>query len=80
MAAAGLTEAILTTTNDNLAAVYFYQKRGFVIEAVLPGVCAAPHEAGGEDDMSLAGLTVRDEFRLRQRIGGTAMKEARTKG
>jgi len=52
----------LGTTNDNLPALYFYQKAGFVIEEVVPGLVIQEH--GGEMD-GFAGIPVRDEIRMR---------------
>jgi GNAT superfamily N-acetyltransferase len=35
--AAGATRVLLVTTNDNMAALRFYQRRGFVLVALRPG-------------------------------------------
>ena len=52
----------LETTNDNIPALYFYQRAGFVIHEVIPAGFTKEHEveAGG-----FAGIPVRDEIRLR---------------
>lgn len=64
MRKAGLVDMVLSTTNDNLPALHFYQRRGFIIEQVLTGVSLAHHEASGEPETGFAGIPVRDEFRL----------------
>ncbi len=54
-------EMVVTTTNDNLPALYFYQRRGYRMSAVvLAGIPAGPDgpHAG------FAGIPVRDELRL----------------
>lgn len=52
----------LETTNDNIPAIYFYQRVGFVIDEVIAAGFAEEHEveAGG-----FAGIPVRDEIRFR---------------
>ena len=57
----------LGTTNDNLPALYFYQRAGFVIEQVVPEVVALEH---GLAPGGFAGIPVRDEFRLRLDLQG----------
>ncbi len=52
----------LGTTNDNLPALYFYQRAGFVIEKVIPGEVASHH---GIEPPGFAGIRVRDEIQLR---------------
>lgn len=64
MRGAGLRTMILSTSNDNLPALYFYQRRGFVIEQVLPGVALKHHQASGEPEIGFGGIPVRDEIRL----------------
>ncbi len=50
------------TTNDNIPALYFYQRAGFEIEEIVIGEVAQGH--GGAPD-GFAGIPVRDEIRLR---------------
>jgi ribosomal protein S18 acetylase RimI-like enzyme len=53
---------LFATTNDNLPALYFYQRRGWTItEAVIGGML--PH-FGGQPGVGFAGIPVRDEIRL----------------
>jgi len=60
----GLTALALSTTNDNLLALAFYQRLGFVIEGVKIGLVAREHEAAGEDNAGHMSIPARDEFRL----------------
>jgi ribosomal protein S18 acetylase RimI-like enzyme len=59
----GFTKIKLGTTNDNVPAIYFYQRAGFVLEKIEPYVVTDASEIspGG-----FAGIPVRDEliFRL----------------
>lgn len=53
---------LVSTTNDNLPALYFYQRRGYQISEVVPeGIL--PHLHGGVS-RGFAGIPVRDEIRL----------------
>jgi ribosomal protein S18 acetylase RimI-like enzyme len=58
----GLSCIKLGTTNDNLPALYFYQRAGFVVEEMIPGEVASTH---GGAPVGFAGIPVRDEIRLR---------------
>lgn len=61
----GLDRLVFATTNDNLPALYFYQRRGWTITEVAPGAMlqhAAPAHTG------FAGIPVRDEIRLEKRL------------
>ena len=62
----GLRRLLVATTNDNLPALYFYQRRGYRLTDLVPG-CVAAHmrEAGS----GFGGIPVRDEIRLEKRIG-----------
>jgi hypothetical protein len=51
----------VTTTNDNLPALYFYQRRGYRITGLVPGSVLA--HTGGEL-VGFAGIPVRDEVQL----------------
>jgi GNAT superfamily N-acetyltransferase len=59
---AGSASLLLTTSNDDLPALYLYQKFGFQLYQVVPDVIAAHH---GEVLAGFACLPVRDELRLR---------------
>lgn len=58
----GLSSIKLGTTNDNIPALYFYQRTGFVIEEVVPEEVSGGH---GEAPVGYGGIPVRDEIRLR---------------
>ncbi len=58
----GLSTIKLGTTNDNIPALYFYQRAGFVIEKVVPGEVADSH---GGAPPGFAGIPVRDEIQMR---------------
>ena len=50
-----------TTTNDNLPALYFYQRRGYRMTALVPaGILAHTHDALN----GFGGIPVRDEVHL----------------
>jgi ribosomal protein S18 acetylase RimI-like enzyme len=59
-----LGAVVVATTNDNLPAMYFYQRRGYVISEVIPGGVLA-HLSGGSV-AGFAGIPIRDEVRLRK--------------
>jgi GNAT superfamily N-acetyltransferase len=56
-----LKKVIVTTTNDNLPALYFYQRRGYRMTALVPESMLA---WGGDGLAGFAGIPVRDEVRL----------------
>ena len=58
----GLDTIKLGTTNDNLPALYFYQRAGFVIDEVVVGEVEHVH---GFEMCGFAGIPVRDEIRMR---------------
>ena len=58
----GLGTVKLGTTNDNLPALYFYQRAGFVIEEVVTGIVVIEL---GMEICGFAGIPVRDEIRMR---------------
>jgi len=60
-----LARLVVSTTNDDLLALYLYQRFGFRITEVLPGRLVEHH--GGEES-GFAGIPVRDEIRLEQRV------------
>jgi ribosomal protein S18 acetylase RimI-like enzyme len=62
----GLKRVIVATSNDDLPALGFYQRRGFVITEVVPGRILEHH--GGEEE-GFAGIPVRDEMRLELSLG-----------
>ena len=62
----GLVRLVISTTNDNLPALYFYQRRGYRLSAIeTDSVIALTHQAFP----GFAGIPVRDEIRLEKRLG-----------
>lgn len=60
-----LTRLIVSTTNDNLPAMYFYQRRGYRMTAFVPeSVMLHTHQ----EIAGFAGIPVRDEIRLEKRL------------
>ena len=60
----GLSRILVTTSNDDLPALYLYQSCGFAIFEVVPGRIAKHH---GEEIAGFGGIGVRDEIRLQRR-------------
>jgi ribosomal protein S18 acetylase RimI-like enzyme len=61
----GRTEMLVSTSNDDLPALAFYQRLGFQIYGVKPDAIAEKH---GAVLPGIGGLPVRDELRLRKRL------------
>ena len=60
-----LRRLVVATTNDNLPALYFYQRRGYRLTALVPeSVITHTHQ----ELAGFAGIPVRDEVRLEKRI------------
>jgi GNAT superfamily N-acetyltransferase len=60
-----LTRLVVATTNDNLPALYFYQRRGYrLMELALDGVLAHTERALP----GFANIPVRDEIRLEKKL------------
>jgi len=57
----GLARVVVATSNDDLPALYLYQRNGFTIADIRPGEVLRHH--GGEV-VGFAGIPVRDEIRL----------------
>jgi GNAT superfamily N-acetyltransferase len=56
-----LRRVVVATTNDNLPALYFYQRRGYRLTELVPAaVIAHTHQ----ERSGFAGIPVRDEIRL----------------
>jgi ribosomal protein S18 acetylase RimI-like enzyme len=53
---------VVTITNDNLPALYFYQRRGYRLAAIVRD-SAASH-AAGQAQTGFAGIPIRDEVQL----------------
>jgi len=68
--AAGAKRLWLITTNDNLAALKFYQKRGFALRAVHPNALDAVRQIKPHVPLiGLDGIPLRDEIELEIIIG-----------
>jgi ribosomal protein S18 acetylase RimI-like enzyme len=52
------THVIVTTTNDNIAALYFYQRRGYRMSGISPRALGDGPAAG------FAGIPIQDEIQL----------------
>lgn len=64
--ARGLSRLVVATSNDDLPALYLYQRWGFVISEVKPGAILAHH---GHEERGFASIPVRDEIRLERKLG-----------
>lgn len=63
--AAGCRRLWLVTTNDNLAALRFYQKRGFVLVAVHPNALEQSRQLKPSiPTVGVDGIPLRDEIEL----------------
>jgi len=63
--AAGCARLYLITTNDNLNALRFYQKRGFVLAALRPNALAETRKLKPSiPPIGLDGIPLRDEIEL----------------
>jgi ribosomal protein S18 acetylase RimI-like enzyme len=63
----GLGSLVVAASNDDLPALDFYQRAGFVITEVVPGLLVEHH--GGVEE-GFAGIAVRDEIRMRLSLDG----------
>jgi ribosomal protein S18 acetylase RimI-like enzyme len=61
-----LDRIVLATTNDNLPALYFYQRRNYRITALVPGAIL-PHLKAATA-AGFGGIPIRDEIRFEKRI------------
>jgi N-acetylglutamate synthase-like GNAT family acetyltransferase len=67
--ASGCRRVWLITTNDNLTALAFYQKRGFVLTALHPNAVAASRKLKPEIPLVAEnGIPIRDELELELRL------------
>jgi GNAT superfamily N-acetyltransferase len=58
----GVRRLVAATTNDNLPALYFYQRRGWTMTEVVIGGALA--RVAGRPGGGFAGIAVRDEIRM----------------
>ena len=63
---AGCSLLRLTTTNDNLNALRFYQKRGFALTALRPGALDATRKLKPIPAVGEHGIPLRDELDLQK--------------
>jgi len=67
--ARGCRRVVLMTTNDNLDALRFYQRRGFRIAAVRPGAVAAARALKPQiPETGAYGIPLRDEIELERDV------------
>ena len=60
-----LSRLVVSTTNDNLPALYFYQRHGYRLTGVVPdSVVAHTHQT----QAGFGGIPVKDEIRLEKRL------------
>jgi ribosomal protein S18 acetylase RimI-like enzyme len=65
----GCRRAVLTTTNDNVEALRFYQRRGFRLAALRPGAVDAARALKPEiPAMGAFGIPLRDELDLEREV------------
>ena len=65
----GCTRVRLVTTNNNVRALLFYQKRGFRLVALIPGGVAELRKLKPSiPEVDAAGLPIRDELHLELRL------------
>lgn len=62
----GVSRIVVATTNDNLPAVYFYQRHGYRITAVVPDAATKHPEATRQ--RGFADIPVMDELRMEKRL------------
>jgi len=63
--ARGVSRLVIATSNDDLLALYVYQRWGFVITEIRAGAILRHH---GREELGFAGIPVRDEIRLERRL------------
>jgi hypothetical protein len=67
---AGCRRAWLVTTNDNLDALRFYQKRGFALTALYPGALVQSRSLKPQIPLvGQHGIPLRDEIELEMQLG-----------
>ena len=63
----GIPRIIVSMTNDNLPALYFYQRRGYHVAEWVPN--GAAHHARTSGLRGFGGIPIRDEVRLEKTLG-----------
>jgi GNAT superfamily N-acetyltransferase len=62
----GLPRVVVTMTNDNIPALYFYQRRGYRLSALLSG--AVSSQPRNKDLTGFAGIPIEDEIQLAKNL------------
>jgi ribosomal protein S18 acetylase RimI-like enzyme len=62
----GVSRLVFSTTNDNLPALYFYQRRGWTLTEVVAGGMLPHFE--NQPPAGFAGIPVRDEIRMQKTL------------
>jgi GNAT superfamily N-acetyltransferase len=70
----GCRRLFLTTTNDNLRALRFYQRKGFTIAAVRPNAIAEARKHKPIPELGLDDIPIRDEIELELDLSGIGGK------
>jgi len=65
---AGCRRLFLVTTNDNLPALRFYQRKGFVLAALRPNALAETRKHKHIPELGADGIPIRDEIELEMRL------------
>jgi GNAT superfamily N-acetyltransferase len=66
----GVTRIRISSSNDNIPSLYFYQRIGYVLENINFGAAAAAlSEHGDEGMLGFGGIPIRDEIDLVKEIG-----------
>ena len=60
-----IARLLVATTNDNLPALYFYQRHGYRLTELIPNSVA---DHTHQEEAGFAGIPVRDEVRLEKRL------------
>jgi ribosomal protein S18 acetylase RimI-like enzyme len=63
--ARSLSRIVVATSNDDLPALYFYQRRGFRLTGLAAGRLVEHHSG---EEPGFAGIPVRDEIQLEKRL------------
>jgi GNAT superfamily N-acetyltransferase len=68
----GCSRVVLSTTNDNLRALGFYQRRGFALAQIRPGAMDESRKLKpGIPTIGMDGIPLRDEVQLELKLCGS---------
>jgi len=62
----GRNRMLVTMANDNIPALYFYQRRGYWLSTVRSGAVSA--QPGNQNLIGFAGIPIRDEIQLSKEL------------